>query len=330
MMNGTDGAAPVLTQSLTKRFGEQTAVGDLNLRVPSQAIVGLIGPSGCGKTTAVRLMTGAYEPTSGHALLFGKDPTELSSLERRRVGYLPQQPILFDNLTLWENLNYSASLYGMPMRRRGRLRDVLELTELSGHERKRVEQVSGGMKRRLALAATLAHDPEVLFLDEPTAGIDPILRRKFWDRFRELRDTGRTFVITTQYVGEAVYCDLVGVLSDGRLIAFETPHDLRRLACGGDLVDIVTTAPVAMEALNGMTALPFVRGPATRTGERELRVPVDDAGPALAALTDWAEQHAVDLESMTEHQPDYDDVFVRLIERDRARRGADEADKDAA
>ena len=158
-MNATDVPAPVLTQALTKRFGEQTAVSEMSLRVPPHAIVGLIGPSGCGKTTAVRLMTGAYEPTSGHALLFGKDPTQLSSLERRRVGYLPQQPILFDSLTLWENLNYSASLYGMRLRRRKRLRDVLDLTELTGHERKRVDQVSGGMKRRLALAGDLGPRP---------------------------------------------------------------------------------------------------------------------------------------------------------------------------
>ena len=158
-MNATDVPAPVLTQALTKRFGEQTAVCEMNLRVPPHAIVGLIGPSGCGKTTAVRLMTGAYEPTSGHALLFGKDPTQLSSLERRRVGYLPQQPILFDNLTLWENLNYSASLYGMRLRRRKRLRDVLELTELSGHERKRVDQVLGRHEAPLGAGRHLGPRP---------------------------------------------------------------------------------------------------------------------------------------------------------------------------
>jgi ABC-2 type transport system ATP-binding protein len=324
-MNATDVPAPVLTQALTKRFGEQSAVSELSLRVPAHSIVGLIGPSGCGKTTAVRLMTGAYEPTSGHALLFGKDPTQLNSLERRRVGYLPQQPILFDSLTLWENLNYSASLYGMPLRRHRRLHDVLELTELTGHERKRVDQVSGGMQRRLALAATLAHDPEVLFLDEPTAGIDPILRRKFWDRFRELRDAGRSFLVTTQYVGEAVYCDLVGVLSDGRLIALDTPHGLRRDACGGDLVDVVTTTPIPDDALAGLTALPFVRNSAARTDAREVRIPVEDASVALPELTAWSEQHGFDLESVAEHQADYDDVFVRLIERDRAAHPAPEA-----
>jgi ABC-2 type transport system ATP-binding protein len=323
-MNATDVPAPVLTQALTKRFGEQTAVSEMSLRVPPHAIVGLIGPSGCGKTTAVRLMTGAYEPTSGHALLFGKDPTQLNSLERRRVGYLPQQPILFDSLTLWENLNYSASLYGMRLRRRKRLREVLELTELTGHERKRVDQVSGGMKRRLALAGTLAHDPEVLFLDEPTAGIDPILRRKFWDRFRELRDAGRSFLITTQYVSEAVYCDLVGVMSDGRLIALDTPQGLRHEACGGDLVDVVTTSPIPDDALAGLTALPFVRNSATRTASREVRIPVEDASVALPELTAWSEQHGFDLESVSEHQPDYDDVFVRLIERDRAAHQHDE------
>jgi ABC-2 type transport system ATP-binding protein len=272
----------------------------------------------------VRLLTGTYEPTSGRAELLGKDPRALSSFERRRVGYLPQQPILFDNLTLWENLNYNASLYGMPLRRRKRLHDVLELVELNGHERKRVDQVSGGMQRRLALAATLAHDPEVLVLDEPTAGIDPILRRKFWDRFRELRDEGRTFVVTTQYVGEAMYCDLVGVLSDGRLIALDTPEGLRRGACGGDLVDLVTAAPIPDETLTLLATLPFVRGEAARTDRREVRITVDDAATALPELSTWFDQQGTEVESMGEYQEDYDEVFVRLIERDRAEHPVDE------
>jgi ABC-2 type transport system ATP-binding protein len=323
-MEPAPGGSPVVAEALTKRFGEHAAVDDLDLRVPSNSIVSLIGPSGCGKTTAVRLLTGTYEPTSGRAELLGKDPRALSSFERRRVGYLPQQPILFDNLTLWENLNYNASLYGMPLRRRKRLHEVLELVELNGHERKRVDQVSGGMQRRLALAATLAHDPEVVFLDEPTSGIDPILRRKFWDRFRELRDEGRTFVVTTQYVGEAMYCDLVGVLSDGRLIALDTPEGLRRGACGGDLVDLVTAAPIPDETLTLLATLPFVRGEAARTDRREVRITVDDAATALPELSTWFDQQGTEVESMGEYQEDYDEVFVRLIERDRAEHPVDE------
>ena len=213
-------AGPIVAEHLAKEFGTSRAVDGVDLCVAEGTIVGLIGPSGCGKTTTVRLLTGSYRPTEGRAFLLGRDPTTLSTRQRRRVGYLPQLPIQFPALTVWENLSFSASLYGMGLRhRRRRLRDVLDLVELAGHEGKRVDQISGGMQRRLALAATLAHQPAVLFLDEPTAGIDPILRRKFWDRFQELRNRGRTLLVTTQYVSEAAECDIVGVLSEGSLIA---------------------------------------------------------------------------------------------------------------
>ncbi len=147
---------------------------------------------------------------------------------------MPQASVLFPNLSVWSNLQFVASLYAMPVRRRRRLRELLELVDLWEHRHKRLDQCSGGMQRRAALAATLVNDPELLFLDEPTAGVDPVLRERFWDRFRAVRDTGRTIVVSTQYVGEAAECDLVAVLARGRLIAFATPEDLRRQALGVD------------------------------------------------------------------------------------------------
>jgi ABC-2 type transport system ATP-binding protein len=303
---------------VTKRFGSETAVDGVDLTVPSGSIVALIGPSGCGKTTTVRLLLGNYRPTEGRVELLGTDPVVLSSRQRRRIGYLPQLPILFPSLTLWENLNYTASLYGMGLRRRARLRNALELTELTGHERKRVDEVSGGMQRRLALAATLAHEPEVVFLDEPTAGIDPILRRKFWDHFREQRDAGRTFLVTTQYVAEAMYCDFVGVLSDGRLIALDPPEELRRKALGGELIDACATIPIPDDLAGTLARLPFVTGQVSRTGLRSVQLAVADASTALPDLMAWFDAHGIGLESAGEHTTDYDEVFVRLIEADRA------------
>ena len=319
-------AAPITAEQLTKDFGAGPAVDHVDLTVPPGSIVGLIGPSGCGKTTMVRLLLGSYHPTAGTARLFGRDPTRLTTRQKRRIGYLPQIPIQFPALTVWENLSFSASLYGLGLRhRRRRLHGVMDFVELEGHEHKRVEDISGGMQRRLALAASLAHNPELLFLDEPTAGIDPILRRKFWDHFRELRDRDRTFLITTQYVGEAAYCDAVGVMSEGQLIAMGSPDELRRHASGGDILAITTAAPLPDAALDRLSHLPGVLQPLRRSGVASIEATVTDAATNLPDLLAELHAHDVDVVSSSEVTPDYDDVFVRLIEEHRAQRDADAA-----
>jgi len=228
-----DAPSVVTASGLTKSFGEGDVVHDLDVDITAGTIVGLIGPSGSGKTTTVRLLTGLYEPTSGTAEVDGTPATSLSHRQRGRIGYLPQIPALFPDLTLWENLNFHASVYGLRLRRRRHLRALLDWVELTDDRHKRVRQASGGMQRRLALAASFVHDPALVFLDEPTAGIDPILRARFWDRFHELRDAGRTLIVTTQYVGEAAYCDVVGVMSDGELVFFGSPDELLRAAGAG-------------------------------------------------------------------------------------------------
>jgi ABC-2 type transport system ATP-binding protein len=224
----------VAAGSLTKSFDDETVVRDLDLAIHPGTIVGLIGPSGCGKTTTVRLLTGLLAPTSGTAVVDETPATQLSHRQRARIGYLPQIPALFPELSLWENLNFHASMYGLRLRRRARLRELLDWVELTDDRSKRVREASGGMQRRLALAAAFVHDPRLAFLDEPTAGIDPILRARFWEQFRTLRDAGGTLIVTTQYVGEAANCDVVGVLSDGELVYYGTPDGLLRTAGEAD------------------------------------------------------------------------------------------------
>ncbi len=169
-------AAIVACRDLGKSFDDHAVVHDLDLEITAGTIVGLIGPSGCGKTTTVRLLTGLYEPTTGMAWVDGTPSTQLSHTQRARIGYLPQIPALFPELSMWENLSFHASMYGLKLRRKRRLRQLLDWVELTDDRDKRVRAASGGMQRRLALAAAFVHDPALIFLDEPTAGIDPILR----------------------------------------------------------------------------------------------------------------------------------------------------------
>ena len=220
--------AVISAQHLTKKFGDETAVEDVSFDVPRASIFGFIGPSGSGKTTTVRLLTGVYTPTEGEVSVLDRSPARFSQSDRARLGYMPQLFVLYPNLTVWENLNFAASLYGMSLFRGKRLKEALTFVELDEHRSKLARNISGGMLRRLSLAATLVHDPELLFLDEPTAGIDPVLRRKFWDHFRELKDQGRTIFITTQYVSEADNCDLVGVQNNGKLLLVDTPQGIRQ------------------------------------------------------------------------------------------------------
>src|SRR5258706_7426216 len=179
-------SAPVIrAKGLSKNFGSQEAVTDLNFEVPPGIIFGLIGPSGCGKTTTVRLMTGIYHPSAGSIEVLGQRPQRFSAGRRRKLGYMPQHFVLYPDLSVWENMNFSASLYGMgfgPQRSR-RLKELLAFVELDKESHKLARRLSGGMQRRMALAATLAHDPDILFLDDPTDRIDPILRQKIWDYF---------------------------------------------------------------------------------------------------------------------------------------------------
>src|SRR5512143_371187 len=228
----------ISVQHLTKKFGDETAVQDVSFDVSRASIFGFIGPSGSGKTTTIRLLTGVYTPTDGQVIVLDHNPAQFSRNERARLGYMPQLFVLYPNLTVWENLNFAASLYGMGLFRGKRLKGALKFVELYEHRWKLARDISGGMLRRLSLAATLVHDPQLIFLDEPTAGIDPVLRRKFWDHFRELKSQGRTIFITTQYVSEADNCDLVGVMNEGRLVLVDTPDRLRQRAMGGDVVEL--------------------------------------------------------------------------------------------
>jgi ABC-2 type transport system ATP-binding protein len=213
-------------------------------------------------------------------------------------------------------------MYGLRFRRRRWLRRLLAWVELDEHRDKRVREVSGGMQRRLSLAASFVHDPPVLFLDEPTAGIDPILRAKFWERFRELRAGGRTMLVTTQYVGEAAFCDVVGVLSDGELLMLDTPENLRRAAFHGEVVDVELARRVDAAALAPLTQLDVVTGALEEVEPRRWRIVVRDADAAAPVIREALDRAGLPVVEIAEHRVDYDEAFVRVIERARRARTA--------
>jgi ABC-2 type transport system ATP-binding protein len=235
----------------------------------------------------------------------------MPTAQRTGIGYLPQTPVLFDDLSLWENLNFHASLNGVRWRRRARLHEMLALVNLDGEERKLVRNASGGMQRRLALAATLVHDPALLILDEPTAGIDPILRRQIWDHFRVLSEQDRTLIVTTQHVNEAAHCDVVVVLDEGRVVAVGTPDELRRTAMGGEVAILRFAQPVDDRVLtalgrNGSRS-------ASRIDERGVRVVVEQASTDLPELLRELDELGIDVEESAEVPVDWDEVFIALI-----------------
>ncbi len=313
----------IQASQLTKIFGKEIAVDAMSFELPPGKILGVIGPSGCGKTTTLRLTIGIYNPSSGEVKLMGFNPHKFSSAMRRKIGYMPQLFVLYPQLTVWENLSFAASIYGLSwIGRKKRLQKVLEFVDLDKHRDKLALNISGGMQRRLSLAATLIHDPQYIFLDEPTAGIDPVLRRRFWDHFVHLRDEGRTLFVTTQYVGEAAYCDLVAVMAKGKLLMVEPPELLRKRAYSGEIVNYRSAAPLHLEHIAEIQRMPFMRSEIEIKSPTVLRMTVDEASTAMPQLMTWSSERGINIQAIEEFVPPFDDVFVELLRRAEAQEDA--------
>jgi len=299
---------------VTKRFDDHEAVSNLDLEIPAGSVVGIVGPSGSGKTTTIRMITGSLGPTSGTIEVLGQRPDRFTRRTREQMGYMPQLFSLYPDLTVLENVDFAASLFGLILwRRYRRRRAVLELLDLWSVRRRRAGQLSGGMKRRLELAAALVHEPRLLILDEPTAGIDPLLRRTVWDEIHRLREGGVTSLVTTQYVTEAEECNLVALISDGRLIAFGTPEELRRAALGGEVLEVTTKGLFDAAALAGNPGVLGVR----QTGPRDFRLVVENAGTASADVVQELTAAGGEVESIREVRPSFEEVFTELVEHAR-------------
>jgi ABC-2 type transport system ATP-binding protein len=301
----------VQTSGLTKKFGSLVAVDHMDLSVNAGEIFGFLGPNGAGKTTTVRILCGLMMPTSGTATVVGHDVVTEPEEVKQRIGYMPQAYGLYDDLTVDENLEFFGSVYRVPRdERRKRADEILQLVRLEEFRKHYAGQLSGGMKRRLSLAVSLIHNPELLILDEPTAGIDPPLRRIFWQYFRELNKRGVTFFINTHYMDEAELCDRLALISYGKLVSLGSPTELKRKAVGGERIELVTTDLPRTDVILKDSEL--VREIKSSNGGIQLIV--DEAASAIPKLTSLLREHGVEVLQVKQLQPSLEDVFIKLVE----------------
>ena len=224
---------------LTKKFGDYIAVDNLNLKINKGEIFGLLGPNGAGKTTTIRMLCGLITPTEGSIKILGYNIPEQRNEAIRKIGYMAQRFSLYEDLTVYENMEFYGKLYGLkgPLLKE-RILKLLDFLELIEFKDRLAGKLSGGMKQRLALGVALIHNPSLLILDEPTAGVDPSLRRGFWNYLRDLNKEGTTILVTTHYMDEAENCDRIGLMNKGKLIAIGSPKELKRKAFGGDVIEL--------------------------------------------------------------------------------------------
>jgi ABC-2 type transport system ATP-binding protein len=309
----------IAARDVARAFDGRMVVDGLSFDVAPGTILGVIGPSGSGKTTTVRMLTGTLGRTRGEIRVLGEEPMRFSRRTRSRIAYMPQLFSLYEDLSAEENVGFVAALYGIGPFVRGRLiRRALEVVDLYQVRNRLARDLSGGMQRRLELACALVHSPDVLFVDEPTAGIDPMLRQAIWDELRRLRDEGRTLLVTTQYVAEAEYCDSVALIADGELVALDTPERLRKRVFGGQVLEVSTGRAVDPEMLAGVAGITAVRQPAAR----QLFVTTEDAATTTPQIIETLRRLGIEVVSLEEHQPTFDEVFTGLVEQRRAARAA--------
>jgi ABC-2 type transport system ATP-binding protein len=305
----------VHVDGLTKVFGEFTAVDQVSFQVRKGEIFGFLGPNGAGKTTVIKMLTGLLLPTSGGGTVAGFDILTESESIKRHIGYMSQLFSLYSDLTVEENITFFAGLNGVPRGRRLERRAwVLEMAGLTEHRKRLTRDLPLGWKQRLALGCAVLHEPPILFLDEPTSGVDPISRRRFWDLIYALTAEGITVFVTTHYMEEAEYCQRLALMNRGRLVALDTPMQLRA-GMREPIIELQTTdSPKAVEVLQGLPGIIE----AAMFG-RAVHVVVEDIDRARSTIPAALESHGLAVLGMEKILPSLEDVFVSLV---RAQGGA--------
>jgi ABC-2 type transport system ATP-binding protein len=293
---------------LCKTFGKFQAIDHLTLTVQKGEIFGLLGPNGSGKTTTINMISGLTRSTSGVVRVMGFDVRRQTRQVRRILGAVPQETALYEELTAWTNMDFHADLFGIPRgEKKERITKLLELMQLYDRRDSRVSTFSGGMKRRLALARALLHDPQLIYLDEPTLGVDVQARRAIWDYILALRDQGKTVLITTNYLEEAqALCERLAIIDHGKLIAVDTPDHLRR-SYGGSIIEVETMQPSQeAEQLRALVGVKDVEQDGAR-----LRISTLGSHNVVPQVINILSQES-EIRDIAVHEPTLDEIFLRL------------------
>jgi ABC-2 type transport system ATP-binding protein len=300
-------------KNLTRDFGDFRAVNDLSFQVRRGEIFGFLGPNGAGKSTTIHMLTGLLQPTSGSGRVAGLDLGREAKSIKRQIGYMSQRFSLYEDLTVEENLRFFGGIYGLsPARSRARAQELLDRMDLGERRRDLTRHLAKGLRQRLALASAIIHEPAILFLDEPTSGVDPVSRRKFWDLIYDMADAGVTTLVTSHYLDEDEFCDRLALLYQGRLIALGTPQELKGTMGG----DILALYPDRLdEAYEVVRSLPAVT--TVSIFGNSLHVAAGNPEEAQVLVREALEAREISVRRMAPVSPTLEDAFIAMITRAR-------------
>jgi ABC-2 type transport system ATP-binding protein len=306
---------PIVVEGLTKRFGDFVAVADVSFSVERGEVYGWLGPNGAGKTTTIRMLLGLLRPSAGRMRVLGLDPATQAKEMHARVGYMSQRFTLYDDLTAHENIRFYGQVYGLSGAALRRRRDeIIEMAGLRGRSDALTSNLSGGWRQRLALGCAIVHRPEVVFLDEPTAGVDPISRREFWELIYRMAGDGVTVLVTTHYMDEAELCQRVAFLSEGTLIALDTPERLKALHMRGQVLEIRTADPErAIGVLEQARAGGALACEEVAFYGAELHAVVPDAERARPEVRTLLAREGITVHEVAWIAPTLEDVFISAV-----------------
>lgn len=303
----------VEAQELTKKFDDFTAVDGVSFSIKRGEIFGFVGPNGSGKSTTIRMLCGIIDPTSGAANVLGYDIVRASEEIKKRIGYMSQRFSLYEDLTVEENLEFYAGVYNVSRSRmRERKKLVLKMADLLGRERELAANLSVGWKQRLALGCSIIHQPQMIFLDEPTGGVDPLARRDFWDLLYNMAEEGTTLFVTTHYMDEAEHCHTLGFIYEGKIIALGSPREIKREKMPGTVLEVLPADPDrAFHLLNEVPELDevIIHGNLLHvaTGVRP--------DSAVSLVSEKLATSAIQVYGLEPVEPSLEDVFVSLVDR---------------
>ena len=304
----------IIISSLTKKFGDITAVDNLNIKIKKNTIFGLVGPDGAGKTTTIRMLLSLLTPDSGTAEIGGRDILKESEEIKQLIGYMPQRFSLYGDLTVLENLEFYEEIYLVPKKeKKEKIEDLLRFSNLTNHSYKLADQLSGGMKQKLALSCNLIHTPKYLLLDEPTIGVDPVARREFWKILFELKEGGTTIFVSTPYMDEAERCDEIGLMNNGKIVKTDTP---------ANIINSFNKPIICVTSENNHLARDIALKEEYVTDSylfgEELHIVVDDSDNAIKKLLKKVDTNYIKA-SINKISPSLEDVFVNIIKSEKRR-----------